>query len=70
MGNKKTIFVFATAVLLIYLLFPRVAGYVYRSNSDPIEIEEKKQEFYALGNFEEIDFNNLYDTEERRSELF
>ncbi|WP_299767506.1 hypothetical protein [uncultured Dokdonia sp.] len=69
MGSKKTIFAFGTAALLIFLLFPRVAGYVYRFSSDPIEIEEKKQEYWELAEQKDVSIANLYSVQNRQRDI-
>ncbi|MFT5890372.1 MAG: hypothetical protein ACI9Y7_000462 [Dokdonia sp.] len=69
MINKRSVFVTAIAGLLIYLLFPRVAGYVYMSNTDPIEIEEKRKEYWKLTDYDRSNEFNPPDFYERRIEL-
>jgi hypothetical protein len=69
MGNKKSIFAFGTAALILYILFPIVAGYVYKSSSDPIEIEEKRKEYWELTDYTDKNTTNSQAIYERRIEL-
>ena len=69
MVNKKSIFAFGTAALILYLLFPTAAGFIYKSSSDPVEIEEKRSEYWELTDYEHINTTNSQAIHERRIEL-
>ncbi len=73
MGSKIVrIFVVGTAaVLLVFILFPKVAGYVYMSNIDSVEIEDKRNEYWKLTDYAHANRNNFNspDFYERREAL-
>lgn len=70
MGNKRTIFVLGTIGLLVYLLTPRVAAYLYRSNTDPIEIESKRKEYHELVSLKDISAARLEVVRKRKNEIY
>lgn len=70
MVNKRSIFVLGTAALFVYLFFPKVTGFVYRSTSDPIEIEEKKREYWELTEEKDSVIASEQNFIDRREELF
>lgn len=71
MGSKivRFSFVIGTAVLLLYLLFPRMAGYVYMSTTDAIEVEKKRKEYWELTDEDRGNEFNSPDFYEKRIEL-
>lgn len=70
MINKRSVFVIGTAVLLVYILFPRIAGYVYTSSSDPIEIEEKRKEYKELAGLKNISIASKKSVQKRKNEIY
>lgn len=69
MANKRSIFVLGTIGLLVYLLLPRVTAYIYRFNTDPIEIESKRKEYHELVNLKDISVTRSDAVRKRRNEI-
>ncbi len=66
----RSVFVFAIVGLLLYVLFPRTAGYVYMSTTDTVEIEKKRKEYWELTDDDRSNEFNSPDFYERKVELW